>query len=76
MTGTKWRAFVANNLGLLLVAASELFFAFMHLAVKILNGIDPPVTSFEVCVLLPVSVTRLNFFVLAYLGSYDYYLCL
>ncbi|KAH6904974.1 integral membrane protein DUF6 [Coprinopsis sp. MPI-PUGE-AT-0042] len=39
--------FVANNTGLLLVAASELFFAFMHLAVKILNSIDPPVSTFE-----------------------------
>ena len=47
------KAFVANNVGLLLVAGSELFFAFMHLAVKILNGIDPPVTTFEVCVLVP-----------------------
>ncbi|KAF6756683.1 integral membrane protein DUF6 [Ephemerocybe angulata] len=42
-----WKKLVANNVGLLLVAASELFFAFMHLAVKILNSIDPPVSTFE-----------------------------
>ncbi|KAF5309361.1 hypothetical protein D9611_013998 [Ephemerocybe angulata] len=42
-----WKRLVANNVGLLLVAASELFFAFMHLAVKILNSIDPPVSTFE-----------------------------
>lgn len=44
-----WKSVVSNNVGLLLIVASELFFAFMHLAVKILNGIDPPVTTFEVC---------------------------
>lgn len=43
-----WKKVVANNVGLLLVVGSELFFAFMHLAVKILNSIDPPVTTFEV----------------------------
>ncbi|EAU83503.2 integral membrane protein DUF6 [Coprinopsis cinerea okayama7 len=41
------KTFVSNNVGLLLVAASELFFACMHLAVKILNSIDPPVSTFE-----------------------------
>ena len=43
-----WRSLVSNNFGLSLVIASELFFAFMHLAVKILNGIDPPVSMAEV----------------------------
>lgn len=43
-----WKKVVANNVGLLLITGSELFFAFMHLAVKILSGIDPPVTTFEV----------------------------
>lgn len=42
-----WNRLLTNNVGLLLVAASELFFAFMALAVKILNRIDPPVSTFE-----------------------------
>ncbi|TFK18112.1 integral membrane protein DUF6 [Coprinopsis marcescibilis] len=45
--GGFWRKFIAGNLGLLLVAGSEFFFAFMHLSVKILNSIDTPVSTFE-----------------------------
>jgi hypothetical protein len=53
-----WKKVVANNVGLLLITGSELFFAFMHLAVKILSGIDPPVTTFEVrSSYHPISVT-------------------
>lgn len=39
---------VQNNAGLLLVAASQAFFSMMNVAVKKLNGLDPPVPAFEV----------------------------
>ncbi|KAF5319494.1 hypothetical protein D9619_008739 [Psilocybe cf. subviscida] len=41
------RGLVNNNTGLLLVASSQAFFSSMNVAVKILNGIDPPVSTFE-----------------------------
>ncbi|GLB42723.1 putative eamA-like transporter family protein [Lyophyllum shimeji] len=51
---SKWRAtYVAAvdllkaNTGLLLVTASEAFFSLMNVAVKKLNSIDPPVSTFE-----------------------------
>lgn len=44
---TKVRAFVANNTGLLLVTASQAFFALMNVAVKKLNSLDPPVPALE-----------------------------
>lgn len=37
-----------NNTGLLLVASSQAFFSLMNVAVKKLNGIDPPVPTLEV----------------------------
>ena len=43
---------VQRNTGLLLFIASQAFFSFMNIAVKILNTIDPPVTALEVCLLL------------------------
>ncbi|KAJ3500380.1 hypothetical protein NLJ89_g9823 [Agrocybe chaxingu] len=39
---------VKANTGLLLVAASQLFFSMMNAAVKQLNSIDPPVSTLEV----------------------------
>lgn len=39
---------VKGNLGLLLVTGSQAFFSFMNLAVKKLNNVDPPVSTFEV----------------------------
>jgi hypothetical protein len=42
---------VQRNIGLLLFIASQAFLAFMYLAVKILNTIDPPITALEVCLL-------------------------
>ncbi|OBZ73037.1 hypothetical protein A0H81_07128 [Grifola frondosa] len=36
-----------NNTGMLLVAASQLFFSLMNVAVKKLNSLDPPVAAFE-----------------------------
>lgn len=42
------KGFVANNAGLLLVAASQGFFSLMNVAVKKLNSIDPPVPTLEV----------------------------
>lgn len=55
-TGPKWRATVSlanglvkNNVGLLLVASAQAFFAFMGVAVKILHKIDPPVSTLQVC---------------------------
>lgn len=37
-----------RNVGLLLVVASQMFFSLMNVAVKKLNGIDPPVSALEV----------------------------
>lgn len=39
---------VANNKGLLLVAASQFFFSLMNLSVKKLNSLNPPVPALEV----------------------------
>ena len=43
------REVLDSNTGLLLVTASEAFVSLMHVAVKTLNGIDPPVPTLEVC---------------------------
>lgn len=48
-TWTRMQDIARNNNGLLLVAASQVFLSLMNLAVKILNDIDPPVSTFEVC---------------------------
>ena len=49
----RWRAarssFLNDNLGLLLVAASQFFFSAMGFAVKWLNSLDDPVPTLEVC---------------------------
>jgi hypothetical protein len=52
---SKWRvmlvavnSFVKDNVGLLLVASAQAFFSFIGVAVKILHGIDPPVSTFQV----------------------------
>ncbi|KAF8258681.1 hypothetical protein EI94DRAFT_1834861 [Lactarius quietus] len=46
-----WRtalsSFFDDNVGLLLVAASQLFVSLMNLSVKVLNGLDEPVPTFE-----------------------------
>lgn len=44
---TKVRELVASNTGLLLVTASQAFFALMNVAVKKLNSLDPPVPPLE-----------------------------
>ncbi|KIM44306.1 hypothetical protein M413DRAFT_378913 [Hebeloma cylindrosporum] len=41
------REVLARNTGLLLVAASQAFFSLVNVAVKKLNGIDPPVPTLE-----------------------------
>lgn len=41
-------AIIASNTGLLLIAASQLFFTFVNVAVKKLNSIDPPIPALEV----------------------------
>ena len=41
-------SFIRTNAGLLLVAASQGFFALMNVAVKKLNSLDPPVPPLEV----------------------------
>lgn len=46
-----WRGAVAtfrSNTGILLVAASQFFFALMNVAVKKLNSLDEPVSTLEV----------------------------
>jgi hypothetical protein len=47
-------AFVDENSGLLLIAASQFFFSGMNLSVKLLNSLDEPVPTLEVGVSLPV----------------------
>ena len=42
-------AFVDRNTGLLLVAASQFFFASMNVSVKWLNSLNEPVPTLEVC---------------------------
>jgi hypothetical protein len=51
---------INNNAGLMLVAASQAFFAMMNVAVKKLNGLDPPVPVFEVRMYNPASVNEHN----------------
>lgn len=46
-------SFLNVNAGLLLVAASQAFFASMNTAVKKLNNLDPPVSALEVSFLKP-----------------------
>lgn len=41
--------FIFENEGLLLIVASQLFFAFMNLGVKLLSGLTQPVPTFQVC---------------------------
>jgi hypothetical protein len=48
-----------NNKGLLLVAASQAFFAFMNTAVKKLNSVDPPVPALELVLVRMVSIQHL-----------------
>ncbi len=43
-------AFLDNNAGLLLVAASQFFFSAMGISVKWLNSLDEPVSTLEVCI--------------------------
>lgn len=43
------REVLDSNTGLLLVAASQAFLSLVNVAVKKLNGIDPPVPTLEVC---------------------------
>jgi len=42
------REVAERNTGLLLIVASEAFFAMMEAAVKILQKVEPPVTTFQV----------------------------
>lgn len=42
------RQFVADNLGLLLVMSSQLFFSTMNVLVKRIHDIDDPISTFEV----------------------------
>ncbi len=46
-------SFFDDNLGLLLVAASQFFFSAMNMSVKWLNSSDEPVPTLEVCVKRP-----------------------
>jgi hypothetical protein len=43
-----------GNVGLLLIGSSQLFMTFMNIAVQLLNGLDKPVPTLEVCVPDPV----------------------
>lgn len=45
---TNFLALVDKNTGLLLVAASQLFFSSMNVAVKKVNSVEPPVPTLEV----------------------------
>jgi len=64
------REVLDSNTGLLLVAASQAFLSLVNVAVKKLNGIDPPVPTLEVCFsLFLVSSSR------AFESSMLMYLC-
>jgi len=54
--GSWAREVVLENTGLLLVAASQLFFALMNVAVQKLNRLNPSVTTLEVQLLVPCKV--------------------
>ena len=41
--------FIAENTGLLLVICAEFIFASMDLSVKLLESLDPPTPTLEVC---------------------------
>ena len=43
------RAALNNNVGLLQVVTAQVFFSLMNSSVKILNTIDPPVSTIQVC---------------------------
>jgi len=45
------QGFYAANSGLVLVSLSQLFMCLMGVVVKILNGIDPPVSAIQVSLL-------------------------
>jgi len=49
------KAKVTENIGLLLVAASQAFFSLMNVSVKQLNSIDPPVPALQVRELLMIT---------------------
>ncbi|KAH9051559.1 integral membrane protein DUF6 [Lactarius deliciosus] len=55
-----WRSalssFLDDNTGLLLVAASQVFFSAMNMAVKLLNSLDEPVPTFEL-ILVRMAIT-------------------
>ncbi|KAH8986202.1 integral membrane protein DUF6 [Lactarius akahatsu] len=55
-----WRSalssFLDDNTGLLLVAASQVFFSSMNMAVKLLNSLDEPVPTFEL-ILVRMAIT-------------------
>jgi len=44
----KTREIVKKNTGLLLIAVAQSFFSSMNVAVKILNSLDPPVSTMQV----------------------------
>lgn len=41
--------FITKNVGLLLVICAQFFFASMNLSVKLLEKLDPPTPTLEVC---------------------------
>lgn len=45
---TKFKQFVEDNVGLLLVASAQLFFSLMNVGVKLVSAVDPPVHTLEV----------------------------
>ncbi|KAI0740153.1 hypothetical protein C8Q76DRAFT_706953 [Earliella scabrosa] len=57
---------VKNNIGLLLVASSQLFFSLMNIGVKKLNSLDPPVSAVQL-ILVRMGITWLCCVVYMYL---------
>ncbi|KAI0704155.1 hypothetical protein C8Q76DRAFT_801904 [Earliella scabrosa] len=55
---TRIRDAVRSNIGLMLVASSQLFFALMNIGVKKLNSLDPPVSATEL-ILVRMGITWL-----------------
>lgn len=60
--GKGLRELYENNIGMLLIALAQLFFTFMNICVKILNDMEKPVPTLEVCVRFLECGARLRFF--------------
>ena len=68
------REVAERNTGLLLIMASEAFAATMDAAAKILQEVEPPVSTFQVCLKFPEPMQRSDFATKAHYHWDDNYL--